>query len=534
MRWTWIKRAYSLRALVITINLAVLALPIIGIASLRIFENVLHRQTEVKLIAEGAYVQALYIAALSAAVGNGDMTDPNLAHLLDNPPPLVDDFYRPQFPQIDLTRDKILAAGPDGLTPETLVNPAALEAGAVIQPILREVLRYNLSGVIVLDDNGVVVASTGGMIGQSLTNRHEVRQALAGHYCSVLRERELGPRSELGSISRASRVRVYVAIPILYQDKYLAGVVYLHRTSLTFLRDLWERRFATALIIVVVITIAISLLLASLVTRPLNTMITQAQRIAAGESGVSLKAGKIAPVEAHELSQALSEMLTELKRRYNYVEEFTKNVSHEFKTPLAGIQGAIELLRDGWPDMSEADRARFLTMIDTEVKRMERLVKRLIALTRIELAQPADASTDIADLLEHMARRYMEAGQTITLVKKSDAAPARIAADMAETLFTNLIDNALTHGKGAPVTVELSAGPVVEVKDAGPGISPANLLRIFDRFFTTARDAGGTGLGLAMVKAICEANGAEINVHSDEQGTVFKVAFKPMAGGQKH
>jgi signal transduction histidine kinase len=165
-------------------------------------------------------------------------------------------------------------------------------------------------------------------------------------------------------------------------------------------------------------------------------------------------------------------------------------------------------------------------MIDTEVKRMERLVKRLIALTRIELAAPADASTDLAELIEHTAHRYQESGAAVAVLKKADAPPARIAADMAETLLTNLVDNALTHGKGA-VTVELDAGPAIAVRDQGPGISAANLPRIFDRFFTTARDAGGTGLGLAMVKAICEATGARISVQSGEHETVFTVIFKP-------
>jgi signal transduction histidine kinase len=523
------KRIFNLSALVITINLAVLALPIIGIAALRIFENVLHRQTEGKLIAEGAYVQSLYFSALDAVL-DGDPLEKPLVRELPEPPKVLDDYWRPIFPRIDLSRDEILPPGKEGEDAGDAVHPAAREAGRFIQPLLKEVQRYNLSGVRVLDSGGVVVASTGSQINEDLSDRYEIKEALAGRYCSVLRRRDVKvDKSKLGLISRASRVRVFVAFPMIRKDTRLAGVVYLHRTSLTFFRDLWETRFAMALVLIISLTVFISLLLSFIVTRPLRSMINQAGRIAAGESGVSLQVRNPAPAEAHQLSEALSAMLETLKKRFEYVEEFTRNVSHEFKTPLTGIQGAIELLRDGWEDMSDEERARFIAIIDHEVRRMERLVKRLIELTRIELAAPEEeAATDLEEIINHLVKRYEEDGREVAFVKETGETGAGIAPDMAETMLANLIDNALTHGGGSPVTVILEQGPTVCVKDEGPGISETNLEKIFDRFFTTARKQGGTGLGLAMVKAIADAYEADVKVESDQNGSVFSVEFKPM------
>ncbi len=521
-----IRKSYPLWTLFMTINLIVLALPIIGIASLRIFENVLHRQTEAKLISEGAYVQALYLSALSKTLSGLSMEEPLIRTVLFAPRP-TDDKLRPHFPTLDLAKVKVMPPAPDARPHKYPVHPAALRAGELIQPILKEAQLQNLSAVRVLDIHGVVVATTGSELGEDLSHRYEIGQALKGHYCSVLRERvSSSPRPPFGSISRASRIRAFVAIPML-DGKRLAGVVYLSRTSLSLFRALWDIRYAVALTVMLAVTMAISLFLSYTVTRPLRSIIRQAQRVAAGEEGVSLEVGSSAPTEAHQLSQALSTMLEKLNQRMEYIEEFTRNVSHEFKTPLAGIQGAIELLNEGWEDMTDEQRSRFLNIIDADVRRMDRLVRRLIELTRIEMAAPADAATDIIELITNLALRYTQKGHSVKMEKKVEQARAQIAPDTAETMFVNLVDNAVTHAPGAQVTVVVDTGPTVVIRDEGPGISPGNMPRIFDRFFTTARDSGGTGLGLAMVKAIAQAYGATVDVESDETGTKVTVTLKP-------
>jgi len=517
------KRRYSLRTLILSLILLVLILPLGGLAGLRILESFLHRQTETKLIAEGVYIRLLYLGALREAAGNAGCSEPVLKSLPDRPPP-TDDEFQPQFAQLDLLSDEILPPASDGRPAATPPHPAAVEAGRRIEPILIAAQRHNLSGVRVLDSHGVVVASTGEGQGIDLGECEEVTAALQGHYASALRRRAHISQTP-GIFGRAGRVRVFVALPILTDQNQLAGVVYLSRTSLSLFLDAWDSRYTVGLVALLGLTLIIGLVLSALVARPLRVLIDKAQAVAAGDASVSLAVNRAAPREAHELAEALSTMVETLKQRLGYVREFTRNVSHEFKTPLTSIRGSIELLREGWQEMSDEERERFLGIIETDVRRMDRLVGRLIELTRIELAGRSDARTEIVGLLGNLVQNASEAGAEITLDRRRDALEVGLAPDLAETLFGNLIDNAVKHGQGAAVTVQVGPGTLVRVVDCGPGISEANLDKIFERFFTTARESGGTGLGLAMVRAIAEAHGADIEVDSDGEETAFTVRF---------
>jgi signal transduction histidine kinase len=219
-------------------------------------------------------------------------------------------------------------------------------------------------------------------------------------------------------------------------------------------------------------------------------------------------------------------MIDTLDRRMGYVREFTQNVSHEFKTPLTSIRGAVEILASNWPEMTDDERNRFIGIIDSDVERMGRLVRRLIALTRLETGKPKAGRCDLTECLRALRNTYRNAGHEIAVeMKTGTPVYVEMAKDMAETIFINLLDNAVKHGKGREVTIVVAPGPTVTVRDKGPGISEANLKRIFNRFFTTSRDAGGTGLGLPMVKAVLDAHGGEIRVASDENGTAFTVRF---------
>lgn len=521
------KNPFSLRILLLIINLIVLAIPIFGLLTLRVFENLIHRQTEEKLLSEGAFIQALYISTIGE-IANETGLDESAYRVIGNASaPSSKIIWKPYLPQIDILRDPVLPKPPDGKVFAGAVNPSALEAGRRIEPIIKQAQLQNMSAVRVLDPNGVVIASTRSEIGLDLSHRYEVQGALAGRYTAALRERiSEDPPPPIGSISRASRIRVFAAIPIIDAGK-LYGVVYLSRTSLSVSRVLLNRRIAAALAIMLAVTILISLGLSYIVAGPMKNMVRQAARVAAGEPGVSLEANASAPKEAHQLSRSLSQMLEKLQQRLEYVKEFSSSVSHEFKTPLTGIQGAIEILKDNWKDMTEADRERFLNIIDSESRRMDRLVRRLIELTKIETAAPSGETTDLDNILEMTIHRYVEAGHDVGLIKNVEIVRANIPSDMAEILFVNLIENAVTHGRGSPVSVILDSGPILTVSNGGPGISSANIDRIFERFFTTSRASGGTGLGLSMVKAIAKSCGAKIEVESNEKETVFRVVFKP-------
>jgi two-component system sensor histidine kinase ChvG len=219
-------------------------------------------------------------------------------------------------------------------------------------------------------------------------------------------------------------------------------------------------------------------------------------------------------------------MTARLRERAAYATEFAAHAGHELKTPIAAIRGAAELLQQGWREMEPAQRQRFLDNMLQDAERMERLVRGLLELAQIENAPRAlPPPLALQPAVAHVLARYGDAVQL-----RMDAAPRQLAIGEAQldSVLSNLVDNALRHGGGQPVEVILSeqAGRLaIVVRDRGPGISPNNLPRVFQRFFTTERDRGGTGLGLATVKAIAEARGGSVAVDSGPSGSAFTVVL---------
>src|SRR5690606_25938295 len=161
-------------------------------------------------------------------------------------------------------------------------------------------------------------------------------------------------------------------------------------------------------------------------------------------------------------------------------------------------------------DMQPAQRRRFLDNALDELERLERLVDGLLDLARAEQSHEG-GYIELAELLDKLPARWGD-------VKVSDAAQAgRVEGSAAQlsTVLDNLIDNAFAHaGPDVDVVVRGLAATDgrtgFEVIDDGPGISVANVNQIFDRFFTTNREQGGTGLGLALVRRIVETHGGTI------------------------
>jgi len=209
------------------------------------------------------------------------------------------------------------------------------------------------------------------------------------------------------------------------------------------------------------------------------------------------------------------------------VRDFTASVSHEFKTPLAAITGAVELLQDSAERLSDAQRARLLANVAESASRLARLVDRLLLLARADLTQPGAVEAEVAEALRAMAERFGPA-----LVLEGAAAALRVKAppEALDAALGHLVENAVHHG-GPAVRVRLRASAEghrvhLDVRDDGPGVSPANAARIFEPFFTTARDAGGTGLGLAIAAALARAfGGAVALVPSAGPGAWFRLTL---------
>lgn len=319
-------------------------------------------------------------------------------------------------------------------------------------------------------------------------------------------------------------VRLYVAEPV-HAGTATVGVVYVSRTTYPVLVSLY--RIRNGLIKVALGSLAVAALVALYlgltISRPLRRLTDAAGRIAAGERGVSINLkGRD---EIADLARDFDAMARALDARLAYISELAANVSHEFKTPIASIRGAAELLRDGAAEDPDA-RARFLGNILDDAERLTRLVTRLLALSRIEANPEPKVPFDYRALVEGVVGRYRAAGREVSLTWETSHEHLRASPEQVDQVLTNLIDNALRFSPAhEPVSV-LVWGDVHEfhtrVRDRGPGISSANLPRVWDRFFTTERATGGTGLGLSIVRAIVETHGGRVGVESSPgAGTSF-------------
>lgn len=224
--------------------------------------------------------------------------------------------------------------------------------------------------------------------------------------------------------------------------------------------------------------------------------------------------------------------------------DFVANVSHELRTPLTAILGFIETLRG--PAQGDPDaQVKFLGIMETEAKRMVRLVQDLLALSRVEREERLrpDEETDLVSVLNATLERLQpiaaEAGVDLVAGYPVSTLEMRGNSDQLEQVFTNLIENAIKYGGGGG-RVEIALdhhthdagmrGPAVQIsiQDYGAGIDSTHIPRLTERFYRVdthrSREKGGTGLGLAIVKHILNRHRGRLRVTSIKgQGTCFSV-----------
>lgn len=221
--------------------------------------------------------------------------------------------------------------------------------------------------------------------------------------------------------------------------------------------------------------------------------------------------------------------------------DFVANVSHELRTPLTALLGFIETLRGPARD-DPAARERFLGIMGREAERMNRLVRDLLHLSRVE-AQERVRPTEALDLAAAIrgsatALRQVaeEAGVAVELVGMDKPFEVPADADQITQVLNNLIENAIKYGAaGGRVVVTLGEGQGprgamarIEVRDFGEGIDQIHLGRLTERFYRVdghrSREKGGTGLGLAIVKHIVNRHRGRLIIDSHKgKGSTFTV-----------
>jgi two-component system, OmpR family, sensor histidine kinase SaeS len=263
--------------------------------------------------------------------------------------------------------------------------------------------------------------------------------------------------------------------------------------------------------------LAAALLVARSVNRSIDELRAASADLAAGE--LSARAPERGPAELAELGAAFNEMAGRLEDLFDARRELVVWASHDLRTPLASLQAMLEALEDG---LGEPER--YVVSMREQVKLLARLVNDLFELAKIdagaltiELREAALSGVVESCLrgLEVEAER-----RSVRLESRVDAGlpPVLCAPEHVERVLVNLVSNALRHTPSdgsVAVRVERAAADVrVSVEDTGEGLAPEALRRMFDRFWrgdearTTGR--GGAGLGLAISRALVEAQGGRI------------------------
>jgi signal transduction histidine kinase len=530
------RRLPHIRTLLLATYLAVLLLPVGGIGFLRLYESALIRQTEAELLAQAAVLSATYRSAWLGHASSAELAAMPVARLDWGVPPSPEspERWRMLLPQLDLADSPILPRAPDAIAPGRAADPIALSVAKTLTPVLINVREMTLAGIRVVDAHGIVVAASGeGDLGLAMTGQEEVVQALQGAPSAVLRERTAARGNpSWDSISRTSTLRVFVAVPVVAEGHVLGAVV-VSRTPRNIGQTLYGKRYALLVLvaILVVSVAALAWFTGYTVVRPTRQLATMAERVAAGD--VHAVSPLAAPMtrEAQSLSESIVIMARTLQARADSVRELALGVSHEFKTPLTGIRGSTELLRDHLEEMSAEERHRFLSNILEDTARLERLVRRVLELARADALLPkGDEACDVVQAVTAMAAAQRSKGHPLQVECASDTLPAAIDCESLDIVLSNLAENAFQHGGPAAsvrVVVRADSGSIiVEVSDDGPGVSQGNAARVFDRFFTTAREAGGTGLGLAIARQRVAAFGGDIALLPVERGASFRVTLK--------
>lgn len=208
--------------------------------------------------------------------------------------------------------------------------------------------------------------------------------------------------------------------------------------------------------------------------------------------------------------------------------EFTSNVTHELKSPITAILGAVEMLDDGTA-LSDTERKELFDIIRAESARLGSLTQDVLALAQIEREQQMAANDLVPIPFDELVRTVVtheEAKARIQQVRldlaQNDPATVRGDAARLEEALVNLIENALRHSGSdlIRITSVISNGRVtVSVTDFGIGIPAEHLPHLYERFYrinkSRSRALGGTGLGLAIVKHIVQLHGGEVAVASD-------------------
>jgi two-component system sensor histidine kinase CreC len=379
--------------------------------------------------------------------------------------------------------------------------------------------------IYVTDANGVLLYDSTGrsLPGEDFSQWRDVYLTLRGQY---------GARSTRTIPDDPSSQVIFVAAPIFNNEGNegnegngrIVGVVSVGKptNSISFLVAIAQKRYLLSLILIALAAVALSVGLSHWITRPVRRLTEYADAIRKGETR---RPPSLGSPEIVMLGAAMEEMQVRLEGK-NYIEDYVRALTHELKSPLTGIKGAGEILRD---HVADKNGVKFLNIIDSEVDRLHSLVDRMLQLSRLENVRTVNRTRFPA---EGFCKALADSFQTRLAARGLD-----LRCSVQDGLFLegdelllhqavgNLVANAADFSpRGSTISLSFSrtaAGAAITVRDQGAGMPDFALDKAFNKFFSLARPDTGkksTGLGLPFAAEVMSLHGGSVRLANTEQG----------------
>jgi two-component system OmpR family sensor kinase len=335
-----------------------------------------------------------------------------------------------------------------------------------------------------------------------------------------------------------TRLRV-ISMPLRRPDGKFDGVqVVQEAAGIELAQKAQMVSMLSALPIVLLISFGLSVVLSRLVLVPVSKLTRTAETLAQN-TGSPERIETTGEDEMGRLSIAFNQMTDQMQSASAQLAEslerqkrFASDAAHELRTPLTSIALAAENgLHDG---ATEEERLRSLQIIERSSASLRRLTDILLSLARIDAGR---ASMELAPLSissivpDAIANAGLEGDARIRLEIDENSPTVLANADAMRQILTNLLSNAAAATPEDGFILIAQSGTCLRIQDSGAGIAPEHLSKLFDRFFrvdtSRTRASGGFGLGLAITKALVDAQGANISVSSSVgKGTTFSIEFQ--------
>ncbi|MBF0362101.1 MAG: hypothetical protein HQK49_13885 [Oligoflexia bacterium] len=337
-----------------------------------------------------------------------------------------------------------------------------------------------------------------------------------------------------------------LSLPIEKKDGF-TGTLYIGKRKTTWLMLLSEARVLvlTNGLIALFFLLGLSIAFTLIITRPLESL---HQFVLKRKKNFKVQLPKLAKDEIGQIGTEFYELIKDLDGK-NYIENYTQTLTHELKSPITGIQTAIEILKQDLnkQDLNNKEREFFTEQIEAESSRLVVIIERMLTLTNLEHGQHILNKNKhfLNALLEktvcNLSTKLSLKNLSVSVLTKVENIYLNVDEDLFILAIQNIIENSIDFApKNSIITIESEAEEakedliVIRITDQGSGIPDYAINKVFDKFYSLPRPNGGrksTGLGLCFVKQIIELHSGTITINNCDQldqsasGAIVKITI---------